>query len=77
MMEQSLFLFIRNHQEVFEAMAELLKRSSLGAETGELPSSDPKQLLFWCGTILASSARKVGKGIHERDTWKNHCFYSH
>jgi PAS domain-containing protein len=61
MMEQSLFLFIRNHQEVFEAMAELLKRSSLGAETGELPPPDnPKQLLYWCGTIMAPSARKVG-----------------
>lgn len=61
MIEQSLFMFIRNHQEVFEAMADLLKRSSLGAETGELPSGSPNQLLFWCGKILTPSARKVGR----------------
>jgi PAS domain-containing protein len=48
---QSLFLYIRNHQEIFEAMAALLKRSTATIETGEGTLVASQQLLFWCGTL--------------------------
>jgi PAS domain-containing protein len=60
MIEQSLFLYIRNHQEVFEAMADLLRRSNLGSERGDISSESQGQLLFWCGRIMSQSAQKVG-----------------
>jgi len=62
MNQQSLFLFIRNHQELFEAMADLLKRSSLSTEaTGEgtdiSDSTDP--FFYWCGRIVSHQSRTV------------------
>jgi PAS domain-containing protein len=59
MMEQSLFLYIRNHQEVFEAMADLLRRSNLGSERGDVLPHNQGQLLFWCGKIMSQTAQKV------------------
>jgi PAS domain-containing protein len=53
--EQSLFVFIRNHQEIFEAMASLLKRSSMEQETGLMQ----QQLLYWCGHITSSRNEKL------------------
>ena len=57
--DQSFFVFIRNHQEVFEAMAALLKRSTATIETGEGTVTRTGQLLFWCGHILAPSNETV------------------
>ena len=58
MNQQSLFLFIRNHQDVFEAMADLLKRSSVASETGEGVVREA-HLLYWCGHVIAQNHRKV------------------
>ena len=59
MNDQSFFVFIRNHQEIFEAMAALLKRSTQTIETGEGTVTSSKQLLFWCGHILSSGNERV------------------
>jgi hypothetical protein len=67
MKEQSLFLFIKNHQDVFEAMADLLKRSSAAVETGS-----SAELLFWCGLVVTAQApKKVGDCVMflSRLTW--------
>lgn len=61
MVEQSLFLYIRNHQELFEAMADLLKRSSVASETGEGTVKHGHLLLYWCGHIISQRAEKVTK----------------
>jgi len=58
MNQQSLFLFIRNHQDVFEAMADLLKRSSVASETGEGVFREA-HLLYWCGHVIAQNHRKL------------------
>jgi PAS domain-containing protein len=57
---QSLFLYIRNHQEIFEAMAALLKRSTATIETGEGTLVASQQLLFWCGTLDTLLDHRVG-----------------
>lgn len=58
MADQSLFVYIRNHQEIFEAMAALLKRSSLAVETDEGTCND-QQLLYWCGHVLSPRNQMV------------------
>lgn len=60
MLQQSLFLFIRNHQEIFEAMADLLKRSSEVNEEGDgAEPQDDLALLYWCGKVVSSHQREV------------------
>jgi hypothetical protein len=59
LVDQSFFVFIRNHQEIFEAMADLLKRSTATIETGEGTITKTSRLLFWCGHILSSSNQTV------------------
>lgn len=59
MHQQSLFLYIRNHQEIFEAMADLLKRSSIASETGEDSSRDNIAILYWCGQVVSSRMNSV------------------
>jgi PAS domain-containing protein len=58
MVEQSLFVYIRNHQEIFEAMAALLKRSSLASETGDTAVNE-QQLLYWTGQVLSPRSLRV------------------
>jgi Helix-loop-helix DNA-binding domain len=62
--DQSFFVFIRNHQEIFEAMADLLKRSTATIETGEGTITKTSRLLFWCGHILSSTNQTVRTGGH-------------
>jgi hypothetical protein len=65
MEQKSLFLYIRNHDDVFEAMANLLKRSSLA---GEMESSmsmssasmkDDEELLYWSGVVTSHRGQEV------------------
>jgi PAS domain-containing protein len=60
MVQQSLFMYIRNHQEIFEAMADLLKRSSMACESGdEGVSEEDAPVLFWCGQVVSSQQQEV------------------
>lgn len=52
MKDQSFFVFIRNHQDIFEAMSALLKQSTASLESGEETTTLPEQLLFWRGQIV-------------------------
>ena len=55
---QSLFLHIKNHQEVFEAMADMLKNSSLASETGE-GTVKRSHLYYWCGQVVSAQQLEV------------------
>ena len=58
--QQSLFLYIRNHQDIFEAMADLLKRSSVASETGEDEQyAGTELLLYWSGQVVSSKQEEV------------------
>ncbi|GKY91286.1 hypothetical protein MPSEU_000101100 [Mayamaea pseudoterrestris] len=63
MEQQSLFLYIRNHQDVFEAMADILRRSSVASEAGEPPlgrqQPSSHELLFWCGQVTSHKNLQV------------------
>lgn len=59
MIDQSFFVFIRNHQEIFEAMAALLKRSAVTTESGKRAITKAQQLLFWRGQVVTSRNRNV------------------
>ena len=54
---QSLFTLVKNHQEIFEAMAELLKRAD-ALSNGSL-KADPIQLLYWSGRVVTPDEKKV------------------
>ena len=54
MIDQSFFVFIRNHQEIFEAMAALLKQSTASIERGEGTITTSPNLLFWYGQVVSS-----------------------
>ena len=54
---QSLFTLVQNHQEIFEAMAELLKRAD-ALSNGSL-KADPVQLLYWSGRVVTPGEKKV------------------
>lgn len=56
-LQQSMFIYIRNHQDIFEAMADLLKRSSVASEAGE-GVVRASHLLFWCGHVMSLQNRK-------------------
>jgi PAS domain S-box-containing protein len=58
MLQQSLFMFIRNHQELFEAMAGLLKEASGASETGEGTVKEQKPV-HWSGHIVTLRSQKV------------------
>jgi PAS domain S-box-containing protein len=58
MLQQSLFMFIRNHQELFEAMASLLKEASAASETGEGTVKEQKPVR-WSGHIVTLRSQKV------------------
>jgi len=60
--QQSLFLFIRNHQDLFEAMADLLKRSSMASEASD-GTAKSAPLLFWCGRIVSHRSRDVSTSL--------------
>jgi len=55
--DQSFFSFIRNHQEIFQAMAGLLKQSSMQSEAG----LDPPKAgdLFWNGELVSQRNERV------------------
>ena len=55
--QQSMFIYIRNHQDIFEAMADLLKRSSVASEAGE-GTVRASHLLFWCGHVMSLHNRR-------------------
>lgn len=57
LVQQSLFLFIQNHQEIFEAMADLLNRSKFATDS-DIAMQEP-QLLFWCGSIVSTQDQRV------------------
>jgi PAS domain S-box-containing protein len=59
MLQQSLFMVIRNHQELFEAMASLLKESSGASETGEGTVVKEQRPLRWSGNIVSLRSQKV------------------
>jgi PAS domain-containing protein len=69
MLRQSLFMFIRNHQDVFEAMADLLKRSSAATSAPEGDGdadgsrSNGNPVLFWCGRVVAAASQRVRKSV--------------
>jgi Helix-loop-helix DNA-binding domain len=54
MTDQSFFVFIRNHQEMFEAMAALLKQSTASIDRGEGTITKSPNLLFWNGQVVSS-----------------------
>ena len=56
--DQSFFSFIRNHQEIFHAMAALLKQSSMESETGLEPKPGQEQL-FWNGDLVSQNNGRV------------------
>lgn len=58
---QSLFTLVQNHQEIFEAMAELLKRAD-ALSNGSL-KADPVQLLYWSGRVVTPAEKKLGMNI--------------
>jgi PAS domain S-box-containing protein len=58
MLQQSLFMFIRNHQELFEAMASLLKEASAASETGEGTVKEQRPVC-WSGHIVTLRSQKV------------------
>lgn len=58
MCRHSLFMFIRNHQDLFEAMADLLKKSSAATEAGDGILTEPS-LFYWCGHIVSLASTKV------------------
>jgi PAS domain S-box-containing protein len=58
MLQQSLFMFIRNHQELFEAMASLLKEASAASETGEGIVKEQRPVR-WSGHIVTLRSQKV------------------
>ena len=60
-LQQSMFMYIRNHQDIFEAMADLLKRSSAATEAGDSPKGS--QLLFWCGYVISLQEKKLSFSI--------------
>ncbi|GAX23387.1 hypothetical protein FisN_15Lh105 [Fistulifera solaris] len=62
LVQQSLFLFIQNHQEIFEAMADLLKRSKFFADSEEESIQEP-QLLFWCGSLISTQDQRLDVNI--------------
>jgi Helix-loop-helix DNA-binding domain len=59
MTDKSFFVYIRNHQEIFEAMAALLKRSTATIETGKGTITEARELLFWCGHVVTPRNEKV------------------
>lgn len=60
MQQQSLFMLIRNHQELFEAMACLLKKSSAASEAGECTTdAEAESLFYWCGNIESLRGQQV------------------
>lgn len=61
LLQQSMFMYIRNHQDIFEAMADLLKRSSAASEAGDTPKGT--QLLFWCGYVISLHSKKLAFSI--------------
>lgn len=65
LVQQSLFLFIQNHQVIFEAMGDLLKRSRFAVENGEEAIQNP-QLLFWCGSIVSTQDQRVSFQRNQR-----------
>lgn len=58
MNSQCLFNFIRNHDDVFEAMADLLRRAAQASEAGEGTVKE-QHLLFWCGSVATLNGRNV------------------
>jgi Helix-loop-helix DNA-binding domain len=54
MVDQSFFVFIRNHQEIFEAMAALLKQSTASIECGVGTITKSPTLFFWHGQVVSS-----------------------
>ncbi|EEC49546.1 predicted protein [Phaeodactylum tricornutum CCAP 1055/1] len=57
--QQSFFVFIRNHQDIFDAMADLLKRSSVASETGEGVVVKEEHLLYWCGQVVTLRSQRL------------------
>jgi Helix-loop-helix DNA-binding domain len=58
MKNQSFFIYIRNHQDIFEAMSALLKQSTPTIVPGQ-EDARPQQLLFWRGQVLTSRNEMV------------------
>lgn len=58
--DQSFFSFIRNHQEIFHAMAALLKQSSMESEAGLEPKPGQEQL-FWNGDLVSQHNARVSQ----------------
>jgi Helix-loop-helix DNA-binding domain len=54
MIDQSFFVFIQNHQEIFEAMAALLKQSTALMERGEGILANSPNLFFWHGQVVST-----------------------
>jgi PAS domain-containing protein len=55
LLKQSLFNLVKNHQDIFRAMAEMLK-------VAEVPGQDPASLLkhrFWSGEVVSNINVKV------------------
>lgn len=66
--EQSMFMYIRNHQDLFEAMADLLKRTSEMQQQAESLSSSsspppPQSQLCWCGHVITLHSKKLAFSI--------------
>jgi hypothetical protein len=57
MAEMLLFVFIQNHQEIFEPVAALLKQPSSADST--TPPQQQQNLLYWCGQVLSPKKQKV------------------
>ena len=58
--DQSFFAFIRNHQEIFHAMAALLKQSSMETDT-ELEPKPGHEQLFWNGDLVSQHNDRVSQ----------------
>lgn len=55
---QSIFIFIKNHEDIFEAMADLLKRSGLASETGG-GTIVRAPFLHWTGNVETAMGKTV------------------
>lgn len=59
MTDKCFFIYIRNHQEIFESMANLLKQSTATIEAREGSGTDLHPLLFWRGKVVTSRNETV------------------
>jgi len=59
LLKQSLFNLVQNHQDIFRAMAEMLKCAEEAAGVVETPESAAKTSRFWNGPVVSKTHNKL------------------